>query len=83
MNSRLKNFLKLRNFFSDSLFGFREQYSTQHVLLDIINKIQSNMDNKLFSCGIFIDLKKAFDTVDRPRHSVMQIKVLWYKRCCQ
>ena len=33
-------------------------------ILDIVNAIQSNMDNRLLSCGIFIDLKKAFDTAD-------------------
>ena len=32
--------------------------------LDIINQIENNMDNKMYSCGIFIDLKKAFDIVD-------------------
>ena len=43
--------------------------SSLHIMLlwiYIISSIQSNiiMDNKLFSCGIFIDLKKAFDTVN-------------------
>ena len=33
--------------------------------IDIVNVIQNNMDQKLFTCGIFLDLKKAFDTVDR------------------
>ena len=31
---------------------------TQHAILDIVNDIQDNMDKKMFSCGIFIDLKK-------------------------
>jgi len=38
--------------------------STQHAILDIVNAIQSNMNQGLFSCGVFIDLKEAFDTVD-------------------
>ena len=46
-------------------YGFREKYSTQHAILDIVNTIQDNMDMKFFSCGVFLDLKKAFDTVDR------------------
>ena len=29
-------------------------------ILDIVNTIQDNMDKKLYTCGIFIDLKKAF-----------------------
>ena len=35
-----------------------------HAILDIINTIQTDMDKRLFSCGIFIDLEKAFDTVN-------------------
>jgi len=35
-----------------------------HAILDIVSTIQEDMDKRLFSCGVFIDLKKAFDTVD-------------------
>ena len=42
------------------MYGFREKHSTQQATLDIINTIQNNMDNKLHTCGIFIDLKKVF-----------------------
>ena len=49
--------------------------STQHAILDIVNTIQSNMDKRLFTCGIFIDLKKAFDTVD---HTVLLNKLYHY-----
>ena len=40
-----------------SQYGFRDKYSTQHAILDIVNTVQSNMDKKLYTCGIFIDLK--------------------------
>ena len=43
----------------DEFSFFCIQYS-----LDIVNTILQNMDNGKFSCGVFIDLKKAFDTVN-------------------
>jgi retron-type reverse transcriptase len=64
MYNRLKTFIDKHNILIPSQYGFREKHSVEHALLDIINKIQSNMDKKLFSCGIFIDLQKAFDTVN-------------------
>ena len=48
------------NLFSPSQNGFCKAHSTQHAILDIVNTIQTNMDNHLFSCGVFIDLKKSF-----------------------
>ena len=33
-------------------------------IIDIVKRIQNNKDKEMFYCGIFIDLKKAFDTVD-------------------
>ena len=68
MLNRLKTFIDKNEILYRSQYGFRDKHSTQHAILDIVNAIQRNMDNKLFSCGIFIDLKKAFDTVD---HSII------------
>ena len=43
---------------------FREKHSTQRSIIDIVNRIQNKKDKEMFSCEIFIDLKKVFDTVD-------------------
>ena len=61
MYYRLNSFLEQHNILHDSQYGFREKRSTKHALLDIINQIETNMGAELYSRGIFIDLRKAFD----------------------
>ena len=71
MYHRLKSFLDINNVLFKVQYGFLEKHST----LDTVNIIQNNMDSKLFTCGIFIDLKKAFDTVD---HAILLQKLDHY-----
>ena len=71
MYHRLKSFIEKCNILHNSQYGFREKRSTEHAILDIINEIETNMNEKLYSCGVFIYdiyLQKAFDTVN---HSIL------------
>ena len=61
----MESFIEQNDILSPSQYGFRKAHATQHAILDIVSTIQENMDKRLFSYGVFIDLKKAFDTVDR------------------
>ena len=44
--------------------------STFHAILELIEEITNSLDNNKYFIGVFIDLKKAFDTVD---HDVLAI----------
>ena len=53
-------------------FGFRKHFSTEFALLDIYEKLLFNLDKNLSSCAIFLDLAKAFDSVD---HTILLSKL--------
>ena len=54
----------MREFFSPLLGGFRHGYSTQHVLLNFLQRCNSSIDNKGLAGALFMDLSKAFDSVN-------------------
>ena len=64
MYNRLLNFLEKYQVLFSGQFGLRANRSTSHAILLITNKIQKAIKNKHYLCGIFLDLSKAFDTVN-------------------
>jgi hypothetical protein len=56
-------------------FGFRKKHSTNHALIDITETIRQALDNKKIACGVFVDLQKAFDTVN---HDILISKLDHY-----
>ena len=51
-------------YFRDNiLLEINTPLNCQHAVLDTVNAIQENIDHNVFSCGIFLDFKKAFETV--------------------
>ena len=64
MHKRLSNFLDKNKLICSLQFGFRQNYSTSYALIHLTETIKQSLDQGLFSCVIFVDLQKAFDTVD-------------------
>ena len=75
MYNRLISYFNRINFLHDNQFGFRKNHSTFHALILIVDKIQRAMEEGNYSCGIFIDISKAFDTVN---HNILLGKLERY-----
>ena len=75
MANRLVKFLEDNNIFYKNQFGFRNYHSTDYAILTIIDKIQSAIDASDYSCGIFLDCSKAFDTIN---HQILIQKLDFY-----
>ena len=75
MHKRILDFLEKKKVIYCKQFGFRAKHSTDHAILSIIDLIQHAIDCHEFSCGIFLDFSKAFDTVN---HNILIEKLDYY-----
>src|ERR1043165_8156647 len=75
MYDRLYSFISQSKILYPLQHGFQPGHSTYMSLLDIQDKISQAMDNNEYSIGIFLDLAKAFDTVD---HKILLYKLETY-----
>ena len=61
--SRLEKYIYSNNFLYEQQFGFRKKSSTENAAVQIHHQIMQDLDKKHTVCSLFLDLRKAFDTV--------------------
>ena len=63
------------NLFYESQYGFKKKHSTELAVLELIDRITQSLDNGQTPINIYLDLSKAFDTLD---HSILLHKLSHY-----
>ena len=72
---RIFSFAQSQNIINPNQFGFRQSHSTSHAVNHSVKIIDDALRKKKHVLGIFIDLSKAFDTID---HDTLLVKLNRY-----
>ena len=64
MYDRLCKYLTTDKLLYQKQFGFQTGLSTEHAIVKLVDQIYKSFEKDLYTQGVFIDLSKAFDTVD-------------------
>ena len=86
VHRQLYGFLEFNNYLYTNQYGFRNLHSTNHALITITEKIRKAIDNGEITCGVFLDLQKAFDTNDHDilfskleHYGIHRVPLIWSK----
>ena len=75
MCKRITDFIDKHKILYEQQYGFRQNSSTDFALIELSDEIAEAIDRKQFMIGIFVDLSKAFDTLN---HSILLQKLSNY-----
>ena len=75
MYTQLYNYLQENKILYSKQFGFQTGHSTDHAIIQLVEQIYENFEENKYTLGVFIDLAKAFDTVD---HKILLRKMEIY-----
>ena len=64
MYNRLFKYLSENSILYEKQFGFQTSHSTEHAILLLVNQLYQSFDEIKFTLGIFIALRKVFDTME-------------------
>ena len=70
------SYFQQNNLFYSSQYGFRKGHSTEYAALELVDRIVQHLDNNKLPINFYLDLSKAFDTLD---HKILLHKLQFYR----